>query len=105
MCAVAVSAMTGVLQSRKTPMDMFGVVLVALCAALGGGTLRDLLLGRPVFWVDDQTYLLVGVMVGMSTFLVSRLVRVPKSLFVVPDALGLALFTVLGAQVKMRKCC
>ncbi len=101
MSAVAVSAITGVLEAGRKPIDLFGVVLVALASALGGGTIRDLLLDRPVFWVADQTYLAAAVAAGVATFVLVRLARLPSNLFLVPDALGLALFTVVGTQVAL----
>ena len=101
MSAVAVSAVTGVLEAGRKPIDLFGVVLVALTSALGGGTIRDVLLDRPVFWVADQTYLIAAVAAGVVTFVLVRLVRLPKNLFLVPDALGLALFTIIGAEAGL----
>ncbi len=101
MSAVAVSAITGVLEAGRKPMDLFGVVLVALTSALGGGTLRDLLLEKPVFWVVDQTYLVAAIAAGVATFVLVRLVRLPANLFLAPDALGLALFTIVGTQVAL----
>lgn len=101
MSAVGVSAITGVLEAGRKPIDLFGVVLVALTSALGGGTIRDLLLERPVFWVADQTYLVAAVAAGVLTFVLVRLARLPVNLFLVPDALGLALFTVVGTQVAL----
>jgi uncharacterized membrane protein YeiH len=101
MSAVAVSAITGVLEAGRKPIDLFGVVLVALTSALGGGTIRDLLLERPVFWVADQTYLVAAVLAGVATFVLVRLARLPANLFLVPDALGLALFTIIGTQAGL----
>jgi uncharacterized membrane protein YeiH len=101
MSAVVISAITGVLEAGRKPIDLFGVVLVALTSALGGGTLRDLLLERPVFWVVDQTYLVAAIAAGVATFVLVRLVRLPANLFLVPDALGLALFTIIGTQAAL----
>lgn len=102
MSAVAVSAVTGVLEAGRKPIDLFGVVLVALASALGGGTLRDLILDRPVFWLADETYLFAAVLAGLATVPVVRLFRLPPNLFLVPDAIGLALFTVLGAGIALK---
>jgi uncharacterized membrane protein YeiH len=98
LCAVAVCAVSGVLEAGRKEIDLLGVVVVALVAALGGGTLRDLLLGVPVFWIADETYLYAAVAAGILTFFAARVVRLPRDLFIVPDAAGLALFAVLGTQ-------
>lgn len=101
--AVAVSAITGVLEAGRKPIDLFGVVLVALTSALGGGTVRDLLLDRRVFWLEDPTYLFAAIGAGLATVALVRMVRLPKNLFLIPDALGLALalFTVLGTHIAL----
>lgn len=101
LAAVAVNAVTGVLEAGRKPIDLFGMVIVALAAALGGGTVRDLLLDRPVFWISDQTYLIAGITAALATFAVVRRVRLPINLFLIPDAIGLALFTVLGTQIAL----
>jgi len=98
LCAVAVCAISGVLEAGRKEIDLLGVVIVALVAALGGGTLRDLLLDTPIFWIADQTYLYAAVVAGIATFFTARYVRLPRNLFVVPDAAGLALFAALGTQ-------
>jgi len=70
--AVAVCAASGVLEAGKKRFDLFGMVIIALAAALGGGSLRDLLLDRPVFWIDDQTYLFVALLTGLMIFFIAR---------------------------------
>jgi uncharacterized membrane protein YeiH len=101
MAAVGVSAITGVLEAGRRPIDLFGMTLVALASALGGGTIRDVLLDRPAFWIDDQAYLVCALAAGVATFALVRLVRLPANLFLIPDAIGLALFTVVGTQIAL----
>ncbi|HOI51993.1 MAG TPA: TRIC cation channel family protein, partial [Azonexus sp.] len=96
MAAVAVYALTGVLDSARKRMDLIGALLVAVATALGGGTVRDLLLDRQVFWVVDQTYLMAALSTGILAFILVRHRRLPASLFLIPDAIGLALFTIVG---------
>lgn len=102
MAAVAVYALTGVLDSARKRMDLIGALLVAVATALGGGTVRDLLLDRHVFWVVDQTYLMAALSTGILAFILVRHRRLPASLFLIPDAIGLALFTIVGTQVALQ---
>ena len=102
MAAVAVNALTGVLDSGRKRMDLIGALLVGVATALGGGTVRDLLLDRNVFWVGDQTYLIAALGTGLVTFFVARAFAEPPRLFLIPDALGLALFTIVGTQVALQ---
>ncbi len=102
MAAVAVNALTGVLDSSRKQMDLIGALLVAIATALGGGTVRDLLLDRNVFWVADQTYLMVALMTGLIVFFVVRRTSLPPQLFLIPDAIGLALFTIAGTQIALQ---
>ncbi|MGL1831993.1 trimeric intracellular cation channel family protein [Rhodocyclaceae bacterium SMB388] len=101
IAAVAVNASSGVLEAGRRPFDLFGMVVVALAAALGGGSLRDVLLDRTVFWIADQTYLIAAIIAGLVTFALVRMVRLPTKLFLLPDAIGLALFTVSGTQAAL----
>jgi uncharacterized membrane protein YeiH len=94
MAAVAVNAASAVLETEDKK-------IVGLATSLGGGTLRDLLLNRPVFWLVDVAYLVCGLLAVGITFLVARRIRVRPGLFVVPDAVGLALFTVVGCQIAV----
>jgi uncharacterized membrane protein YeiH len=102
MAAVAVSALTGVLDTSRKNMDLIGALLVGVATALGGGTIRDLLLDRNVFWVVDQTYLIAALGTGLVTFFLARTWPVPPRLFLIPDAIGLALFTIVGTQVSLQ---
>ena len=102
LAAVAVNALTGVLDAGRKNMDLVGVVMVGSATALGGGTVRDLLLDRPVFWISDQTYLLVALATTLAIFFAVRGLRLPPRLFLIPDAVGLALFTIVGTQVALE---
>ena len=100
--AVASLAAAAVIEEAKQQRyDLFGVVVIALSAALGGGSLRDLLLDRPVFWIKDQTYLLMALVAALITFFIARRRSIPARVFLVTDALGLALFTVVGTRVAL----
>jgi uncharacterized membrane protein YeiH len=97
---VAVFAVSGSLAAGRKRMDIFGMLVLALVTALGGGTLRDMILpDTTVFWVDDLYYLLVVLLASMGTFVAVRLMNVPpRRWFFLFDALGLAVFTVIGAS-------
>ncbi|MBK1718258.1 trimeric intracellular cation channel family protein [Thiocystis violacea] len=99
--AVAMMAAAGVLEAGRKRFDLFGMVVVALAAALGGGSLRDLLLDRPVFWVVDQTYLIAALAAALLTFFLARVFVLPARLFLIPDAAGLALFTITGTKAAL----
>jgi uncharacterized membrane protein YeiH len=76
MAAVAVNAASAVLETEDKKMDLVGAVVVGLATSLGGGSLRDLLLNRPVFWLADVAYLVCGLLAVGLTFVVARRVRV-----------------------------
>lgn len=103
LCAVAVCAITATLEARRRELDLFGVVVIAVIAGIGGGTLRDILLGRlPVYWIHDPIYVIVGMVAGTLTFFLGRRLKLPKNFFLVPDAIGLALFTVIGTSIAIK---
>lgn len=103
LCAVAVCAITATLEARRRELDWFGVVVIAVIAGIGGGTLRDILLGRlPVYWIHDPIYVVVGMAAATATFFLGRHLRLPKNFFLIPDAIGLALFTVIGTSIAMK---
>lgn len=99
----AVFAITGCLSVRKKGLDLFGIVIIAMVTALGGGTIRDLVLGiRPVFWVTDPNYIYVAVVAAIFTFIGARFRLFPAQILLVADAFGLAVFTVLGIQTALQ---
>lgn len=102
LAAVAVSALTGVIEAGRKRMDVIGVVMVGCATALGGGTVRDVLLDRAVFWISNQSYLIVALATTLATFVAVRGLRLSPRLFLVPDAIGLALFTVAGTQIALE---
>lgn len=102
IAAVAVNAITGVLESERKQMDLVGAVTVATATAIGGGTLRDVLLNREVFWVADQVYLATAIVVAIVTFYWARRRKISPDMFLYPDAVGLALFAVVGAQAALQ---
>ncbi|HEX5338026.1 MAG TPA: trimeric intracellular cation channel family protein [Gallionella sp.] len=103
LCAVAVCAITATLEARRRELDLFGVIVIAIISGIGGGTVRDILLGRlPVYWIHDPVYVVVGMVAGTLTFFLGRHLRLPKNFFLIPDAVGLALFTVIGTSVALK---
>ncbi len=96
---VAVAAITGVLAARGKHVDLFGVVVLALVTAFGGGTIRDLALGdAPVFWVRDGNYVLTAAGMALVTFVVARFHDFSTRALLVADAVQLAFFTMIGVK-------
>ncbi len=91
-------AITGALVASRKEMDLFGFALLATVTGIGGGTLRDLLLGVPVFWVREPAYLIVCVAVSSVMFFVAHVPTSRYRALLWVDALGLALFAVAGAE-------
>jgi len=96
---VGTFAVSGVLGAAKKRLDLFGALAIAFICALGGGTLRDVLLGLvPVFWIRDATPALVALGCALGAFVLLHFVAFPARLLLVLDALGLSVFAVLGAN-------
>ncbi len=103
MFAVAVCAVSGALAAARKKMDIFGLIVTAIVTAIGGGTVRDLLLDhRPVFWIANTTFLWLPALVAVATAAYARVWAVPTYSLTLADALGLALFTVSGAKLALN---
>jgi len=96
----AVFAISGVLLAGKLRMDPFGVLVLGVVTAVGGGTIRDMALDHgPVFWVKDPTDLVVAMVTCLLTIvLVRQPRRLPKWILPVLDAVGLAVFVGIGVN-------
>jgi len=92
-------AISGVLVALNKKMDPFGVFIIAFVTSVGGGTLRDMLIGRtPVFWMNDMTFIyVISATTIVSVVLRNKLNYLRKSLFLF-DTIGIALYTIIGVQ-------
>jgi len=102
LLGAAVFAVSGVLAAARKNFDLLGVLVVAIVTAVGGGTLRDVLLDvHPIFWFRDEGHLLAIAAASLGTLFYLRFRRPPERLLLIADALGLALFTIGGTQVAV----
>lgn len=101
LIAVVVSSASGVLKAGFKRFDLFGVIIIAIATGLGGGSLRDMLLDRDVFWIRDQSFFIASIGSALVMFLMARLWVIPTRLFLLPDAAGLATFGVAGTLAAL----
>jgi uncharacterized membrane protein YeiH len=99
LAGVAVFAISGALGAARRNLDLFGVVVIATVTAIGGGSVRDVLLIRDVFWIVHPAYLYVILGAALATLIYTRWFRPPERLLAVADAFGLAFFALSGAQI------
>jgi uncharacterized membrane protein YeiH len=107
LAGTVVFALSGVIAVASRPLDWFGAIVVGVVTALGGGTIRGLILGlTPVFWIEDQTFLWTAIAGAAVAIPAARVLahgsatRFEESLELA-DAAGLALFSVVGANVAL----
>jgi uncharacterized membrane protein YeiH len=101
LIAVIVSSASGVLKAGFKQFDLFGVIIIAIATGLGGGSLRDLLLDRDVFWIKDQVFFIASLASAVTIFITARLMVISPKLFLVADAAGLATFGIAGTLVSL----
>ncbi len=99
LIGVGVFGISGALAAGRKSLDLLGVVVIAIVTAIGGGTLRDLLLDRKVFWLAEGSHLVVIIAASLFTVLYVRFREPPHKALQIADALGLAVFTLSGAQI------
>lgn len=98
-----VFAISGALTAMRYRMDIIGVVLIAVVTGVGGGTMRDLIIGRSVFWAQDPTEFVLIVMTALATFFFINDEILRRRGMVWGDAMGLAAFGVLGSHIALAQ--
>lgn len=103
MAGTAAFAVSGALAASRKNMDIFGYCVLALMPAVGGGTIRDIIIDRvPVFWISDNRYIAVAVIAALVVFFTSYKPGSRRQILVWMDALGLALFAALGTEISLQ---
>ena len=102
LTGTAAFAVSGALAASRKNMDIFGFGVLALMPAVGGGTIRDVIIGKtPVFWIDDNRYVTVALIAALVVFFSSYKPGSRRRILIWMDAMGLALFAALGTQIAL----
>ena len=98
MLGTAVFAITGVLAIQKAGVDVFGAVVLGIITAIGGGTIRDLLLDQPIFWIADFNYIWVALIAGVLAFFLTKRFQQRYRLLLYLDGFAAALFAIVATE-------
>ena len=102
MFGVVSFAVTGSLLGQKKNLDPFGIVVISVITAIGGSTIRDIILNHyPIFWIRDIAYLVVIVITSILTQIFDHLIEKIKDILLICDAIGLGVFTVIGIRTAL----
>lgn len=103
LIAIVAEAMSGALAAGRRSMDIFGVAVIAFVTALGGGTIRDLILGRfPLGWTQHPEYIYLVISGGLLTTVIARYMGKLKRVFLALDAMGLVAFSLIGCSIALE---
>lgn len=103
LVAITAEAMSGAIMGMRRGMDLFGICLLGTVTALGGGTVRDVLLGHyPLGWIANPEYLNFTIGAAIVTAMVARHMHHLRQVFLLVDGLGLVAFTVIGCNVALE---
>jgi len=103
LAGVIVFAISGILTAGKKGMDLFGIIVISIVTAIGGGTIRDLLLNRfPIFWMSNPGYLIIIIITAILSVSYLKKYKIPFKALLIADALGLAFFTITGTKIAYQ---